>query len=177
MKPFSARTLLIALALSVSALAQMPMPKPSAELKKLDYFVGNWTMDADAKPGLMGPGGKMSLKEKNEWMDGGFFVIVHSRFSSEKMGSGTGISLMGYNPEDKTYFYDEYNSMGEAARSTGTNEGDTWTWMGEQKMGPQVMKGRFIMKILSPTAYNFKYEISTDGATWNLVMEGKATKS
>jgi hypothetical protein len=32
------------------------------------------------------------------------------------------------------------------------------------------------MKILSPTAYNFSFEMSQDGAKWTAVMDGKATK-
>jgi hypothetical protein len=32
------------------------------------------------------------------------------------------------------------------------------------------------MKIISPTAYNFSYEMSQDGTKWTLVMDGKATK-
>jgi hypothetical protein len=43
-------------------------------------------------------------------------------------------------------------------------------------MGAQTMKGRYTMKILTPTSYTFKYEMSPDGATWNTVMDGKATK-
>jgi hypothetical protein len=43
-------------------------------------------------------------------------------------------------------------------------------------MGPQMMKGRFTMMILSPTSYTFKFEVSQDGTTWNTVMEGKETK-
>ncbi len=31
---------------------------PGPELKKLDYFVGNWTSEGDAKPGPMGPAAK-----------------------------------------------------------------------------------------------------------------------
>jgi hypothetical protein len=177
MKLFSAKTLLIALALTISAFAQMPAPKPGPELKKLDYFVGNWAFEGDMKPGPMGPGGKMTLHEKNEWMEGGFFVLVHSDYSSASMGSGSGISVMGYNTEDKTYTYDEYNSMGEAVHSTGKLDGNTWTWLGTEKMGPQVIHGRFSMNIVSPTAYNFKYEMSTDGSTWNTMMDGKATKN
>lgn len=38
------------------------------------------------------------------------------------------------------------------------------------------MKGRFTMKVLSPTSYSFKYEMSQDGTTWNTVMDGKSTK-
>ena len=40
-------------------------------------------------------------------------------------------------------------------------------------MGPKTMKGRFTMKILSPTAYSYKYEASSDGTNWTLWMDGK----
>jgi len=43
-------------------------------------------------------------------------------------------------------------------------------------MNGQVMKGRFTMKILSPTAYDMKFELSQDGKQWMTAMEGKATK-
>jgi hypothetical protein len=39
------------------------------------------------------------------------------------------------------------------------------------------MKGRFTMKIVSPTSYTFKYEMSQDGTHWDTVMDGKATKA
>lgn len=45
------------------------------------------------------------------------------------------------------------------------------------KMGPQTMKGRYSMKILSPTSYTYKFEMSPDGTKWDTVMEGKATKT
>jgi hypothetical protein len=67
MKPLSATiTFLIFLLAALSVQSQMPMPKPGAELKKLDYFVGTWTMDGDLKPGPMGPGGKMTGTERIE---------------------------------------------------------------------------------------------------------------
>jgi hypothetical protein len=54
--------------------------------------------------------------------------------------------------------------------------GDTWTWTNDQKMGDMTMKGRFTMKVTSPTSYNFMYEVSQDGTKWSTVLEGKATK-
>jgi hypothetical protein len=33
------------------------------------------------------------------------------------------------------------------------------------------------MTEVSPTSYTFKYEMSEDGKTWNLVMEGKSSKA
>lgn len=84
---------------------------------------------------------------------------------------------MGYDPEAKVYTYNEFNSAGEAERSTGNVEGDTWTWTNEAKMGGAVMKGRFTVKVLSPTSYTFKFETSPDGTAWTTMMEGKGTKA
>jgi len=176
MKRILAITAILA-GLAISARAQAPAPPtPAPELKKLDYFVGKWKMDGEAKPGPMGPGGKMTMTQENAWMDGNFFVVGHSKFEAPGMGSGVATSYTGYKPDEKVYTYDEFNSMGEAEHSTGTLDGDTWTWLGEQKMGPQSMKGRFTMKIASPTSYTFKFEMSQDGSAWTTVMDGTATK-
>jgi Protein of unknown function (DUF1579) len=161
--------------LALAAVAQMEMPKPGPEHKKLDMFAGSWALDGDMKPGPMGPGGKMSEIEKCEWMQGGFFLVCHSDFKSA-MGDGTGVSLMGYSADDKAYTYREFNSWGEFDDSRGSVDGDTWTWTSDEKMGGMTMKGRFTMKILSPTSYNFTFEMSQDGAKWSTVMDGKATK-
>ncbi len=83
---------------------------------------------------------------------------------------------MGYSAEDKTYTYREFNSWGEFDDSKGSLDGDTWTWTNEEKMNGQVMKGRFTMKVTSPTSYNFTYEMSQDGSKWTTVMDGKAMK-
>ena len=163
------------LVLAASALAQMEMPKPGPEHKKLDIFAGSWTLDADMKPGPMGPGGKVLETEKCEWMEGGFYLVCHTDFKGV-MGTGVGTSYMGYSADDKAYSYREFNSWGEDNYAKGAVDGDTWTWNSDEKMGGMMMKGRFTMKITSPTTYNFSYEISEDGTKWTLVMDGKATK-
>lgn len=162
---------------ATAAFAQMEKPKPGPEVKKLAYFAGHWTSEGNVKPGPMGPGGKFHSDDHAEWMDGGFFVVLHSKFNGGGMGAGTSTAYMGWDPNDKVYTYDEFNSMGEVTHSKGTNDGDTWTWLNDMKMGPQTMKGRFTMKILSPTAYDYKYEVSSDGTKWELFMDGKETKA
>lgn len=165
------------LVLAAAALAQMEMPKPGPEHKKLDAFAGTWTLAGDTKPGPMGPGGKVTESEKCEWMEGGFFLVCHIDFKTTMtMGNGSGISIMGYSTDDKSYTYREFNSWGEFTDSKGSVEGDTWTWINDEKMGGMTMKGRFTMKVTSPTAYNFTYESSQDGTKWTTMMEGKATK-
>ncbi len=161
--------------LAAAAVAQMELPKPGPELKKLDMFAGSWTLDGDMKPSPMGPGGKMTENEKCEWMEGGFFIVCHADFKSS-MGNGSGLTVMGYSADDKAYTYREFNSWGEFTDSKGSVDGDTWSWTNDEKMGGMSMKGRFIMKIISPTSYNFSYEMSQDGTKWTMVMDGKATK-
>jgi hypothetical protein len=160
---------------SASALTQEQPPKPGPELKKLDVFVGSWSLDGTMKPGMMGPGGSMTESEKCEWMEGGFYIVCHSDYKSS-MGNGVGLSVMGYSTEDKAYTYREFNSFGEFDDSRGTIDGDTWTWTNEEKMGKMTMKGRFIIKMTSATSYNFTFDMSQDGTKWSTVMDGKATK-
>jgi Protein of unknown function (DUF1579) len=167
--------LLVVLFVAGTAMAQMPMPKPAPELSKLDFLAGNWTTDLDMKPGPMGPGGKMTSTDEAQWMDGKFFLVMHSKFKGA-MGDGTSVSVFGYNPDKKVYTYNDFNSMGQAGYSEGTVGGDTWTWTSDEKIGDQTFKGRYSMKVLSPTSYTFKYEMSKDGTEWTTVMDGKSTK-
>jgi hypothetical protein len=72
--------------------------------------------------------------------------------------------------------YKAFDSTGEAEESTGTIDGDTWTWISEEHFGPTTLKGRYTMKVLSPTLYTMRYELSPDGKQWTTGMEGRATK-
>ncbi len=161
---------------AAAALAQTEMPKPGPEHKKLEMFAGSWALDGDMKAGSMGPGGKVTENEKCEWMEGGFFLVCHAEYKSG-MGDGTGLAVMGYSADDKAFTYREFNSFGEFMDSKGSVDGDTWIWTGDEKMGGAVIKGRFTMKIVSPTSYTFTSEMSQDGTKWTTVMDGKATKA
>ena len=90
--PRTSRFLACLLALTlvgvVAVTAQMPMPKPAPELAKLDYLAGTWTSDADLKPSPFGPGGKMTSTDEARWMEGKFFLVMHSKFTGA-MGDGT----------------------------------------------------------------------------------------
>jgi hypothetical protein len=160
---------------TTAAVSQTQPPKPGPELKRLDIFVGSWTLDGTMKPGSMGPGGTMTESEKCEWMEGGFYLVCHSDYKSS-MGNGVGLSVMGYSTDDKAYTYREFNSFGEFDDSKGLVDGDTWSWTSDEKMGGMTMKGRFTMKMTSATSYTFTFDMSQDGTKWETVMEGKANK-
>jgi hypothetical protein len=162
---------------AASAWAQMA-PKPGREVKKLDYFVGSWTIDATIGQGPWGAGGKFSSTDSNEWMPGNFFIEGHSDFKMppELGGDGKATSYMGYDPNENMYTYDEFNSQGRREISKGTVSGDTWTWTSTANYDGQEIKQKMTMKVLSPASYSLKFEISMDGTTWSTFMEGKATK-
>jgi Protein of unknown function (DUF1579) len=150
-------------------------PQPAQELRKLDYFTGTWVLTGEMKPGRMGPGGKMVEKDRNSWMDGGFFLIAHSEFKTP-MGDGSGVAYLGYDPIEKVYTYDEFNSIGEAIHSRGKVEGDNWIWAGERKTDDGITSTRVIQRITSPNSYDFRFETAKNAEGWRAVMEGKAVK-
>ena len=167
-----------AIALAIPAFAQekkMEMPKPGPEAKKLGYFVGSWKSEADIKQNAMMPAGKMSETAKCEWFHGGFHVTCHSS-GSGPMGNMHALGVLGYNPEEKKYTYYGVDSSGHAEMATGTNEGNVWSYLGDEKMGGKTIHGRYTITTESPTSYTFKYETSEDGQKWTEVLSGKATK-
>lgn len=161
-----------------AARAQAPAgpPKPGPEQKKLEYFVGKWTMEGDLKPSPFGPGGKVTATDNCEWFAGGFHIICRSE-GKGPAGDMKSLALMGYSGEEKAYTYYGIDSMGMGSGAKGTLSGAVWSWTGEDKMGGKLIKSRFTITQTSPNAYTMKWAISQDGKTWTDVMEGKETRA
>lgn len=171
-------TLAAAFVFAQAGLCQAPpqMPKPGPEHQRLAYFVGDWTQEGEMKASPFGPAGKVTGTDHNEWFPGNFFILMHSEMKGP-MGTDKSLEIAGYNTEEKQYTFYSIDSMGIGDSAKGTVDGDTWTWTGESKMGGKVIKSKFVIKEVSPTVYNYKFDMSTDGgSTWTNVMEGKATK-
>jgi len=151
-------------------------PKPGPEHKKIAFFAGKWTFDADMKPSPFGPGGKVTGGETCEWFAGGFQLTCRSS-SKGPTGESTGMGIWAFDPAEKVYTYYGFGSDGMAFLSKGKVAGETWTWNNDMKMGEKTIKSRFTIKQASADAYSFKWETSPDGDTWTTVQEGKATRS
>jgi len=179
LKRFATVTIVILACVILAATAAQnptPEPKPGPEVKKLDYFAGNWKLEGEAKPGPMGPGGKFAGTERNEWMPGGFFLLSHGS-ESGSMGSGTSLAVYGYDPNEKVYTFHEFASSGEAIEAKGTVSGDAWTWTNESKMNGKTVRGRYTVKVISPASYTSKLEFQFEGSDWATAFEAKATKT
>jgi hypothetical protein len=152
-------------------------PAPTAEHKRLGYFVGRWTSEGEMKASPMGPAGKISGTDTCEWFSGGFAVVCRSEGKSP-MGPMKSIGIMGYSTEEKVYTYYgvDNTAMTMASVPKGTRQGDTWTYLDEGTMGGQKYKARITLKELSPTKYTFKMEMQGPDGKWAPMMEATSTK-
>jgi len=171
----------LVVAAGVQLAAQAPpaqAPTPSAEHKRLGYFVGRWTTEGEMKPSPMGPGGKVTATESCTWFQGNFAVVCNSE-GKTPMGPSKSLGIMSYSAEEKVYTYYgvESSPMAMTTVPRGTVEGDTWTYTDEMQMGGQKIKSRVIIKEVSPTSYTFRMEIQGPDGNWTPMMESKSTKA
>ncbi len=163
---------------AVAAKAQtMQAPKPGPEVTKMSVFVGHFTNNGEAKPGVMGPNAtKISSMEDCRWTAGGFAILCNETSEAGGMKS-TNTSLMYYDPSDKMYHYHDVDSTGDVGESTGTFDGDTWTWMGKGFMGGKVMYTKFTMKNVSRDGYDWTVGAGDSESSIQEEMTGKVTRA
>ena len=171
----SARSVAVILICGLTSLllAQAPPapPKPGPEHKKLEYFVGKWTVESEFKANEFGLAGKIVGTETDTLGPGGFYV---ERRSEGQLG--TTLEIITYDSHAKVYTAYYANSAGLVGAATGTVNGNTWTWMVEDKFAGEAVKGRTTVTTLSPTQYTFKYEMADEKGGYTTIVEGKATK-
>lgn len=164
------------LACLVVAQAPQQEPVPTQAEQMMGYFVGDWKLAGTMKVSPTAAAGPFTSTEHSEWVPGSFFVETHSSMKSP-MGNIRGMRVMEYNPADKTYTYNAYNSLGEHQIAVGHVKGNVWNWTAEEKLNGATVNGRYTITLVSPTSYTFKSEVSTPSGAWSTVMEGKATRA
>ena len=174
MKYLMILTVGVCLIVSTAMVAQ-ETPKPAPELKKLDPQAGNWTWEGEMKPGPMGPGGKFTSKDTCEWFEGGFALICRSE-GQGPTGPTKSMGILSFDSSKSVYTYYGVENMSPPGGAEGTVDGDTWTWHWDANVDGKAMKGRFTLKMPSPTSQTTKAEYSVDGGPWTTMMEAKGTK-
>ena len=156
------------------SLAQAPSqgPKPSPEHKKLEYFVGKWILESEIKANEFVPAGKTVSTETCTLGPGGFYV--ESRAEGGQLP--TRLAIMAYDSNAKVYTSYYVNNVGLVGTATGSLNGNTWTWMEEDKFAGNAIKGRTTVTMSSPTQYTMKYEMANERGGYTTIVEGKATK-
>ncbi len=103
---------------------------------------------------------------------GGFYV---ERRSEGQLG--TTLEIITYDSHAKVYTAYYANSAGMVGVGTGTVNGNTWTWIVEDKYAGKAVKGRLTMTMLSPTQSTSKYEMADVKGGYTTISEGKAIKA
>jgi Protein of unknown function (DUF1579) len=151
-------------------------PQPGPEHKRLAYFEGKWTSEGEMKESPFGPAGKVTGTDVCEFFPGGFFLKCTGE-GKTPMGDMKNLGILGYSADDKVYTYYGIDNMGMGESSKGSLKGDTWTFTSSSKMNGKVIKGRYVMKEISPTSYSFSWSTADDKGGWTTVMEGKETRA
>jgi Protein of unknown function (DUF1579) len=169
-------SLFVVLSCALQCVAQFGQQTPTPEHQKMGYFAGDWTLQGTMKISPNTPGSPFTSTEHGEWVSGGFFLETHSSMHSV-LGDVRGVRVLEYNPADKIYTYNAYNSLGEHIMATGHVAENIWTWNSDAQLNGVIAKGRYTITVVSPMEYTFKYETPAAAGTWATVMEGKATRT
>jgi hypothetical protein len=173
-RPTLAATL-FALLFSTSLLSAADMPKPPAEMKRFDYYIGTWTIDANAVASPFGPAGKVTGTQTFERGPGGFFVTLRGDVKTPG-GAVKSTAILAWDGVKKAYHYHGVDSMGVLGFATATIDGMKWTWSTEDHVGDNSVKGRFTVTEMPPSSYTYKYEMMGADGKYATVEEGKVTK-
>ena len=149
-------------------------PKPNPELKKQDFFVGNWTLTGETKSSPFGPGGqKFQSTERLEWMPGEFFLVAQSYAGGKWME----LTVIGYDLNERVFTHTSFNASGKAEIWKGTADDRAWVWTKKGAVNGKPVTERMTINKTSPTSYSFKVEMEPEGGGWSTVVEGSGTKT
>lgn len=155
------------------SLAQAPPegPKPGPEHKKLEYFLGTWKVENEIKANEYVPAGKGVTTATCTLGPGGFYVECREEGQIPRTDA-----IIAYDSEAKVYTEFYASSAGLVGTGIGTVNGNTWTWMIEDKLFGKAVKGRTTITILSASQYTEKYEMLDANGRYVTFTEGTATK-
>lgn len=156
-----------------TALSQGPATEPPAELKKLSWYIGEWSGKVKwSMPGT--PLTEEDMSFKNEW-DGQFIKSTSvMSMSGQKM---TETSFTGWNPKTKKYFAYTFTNFAPTPRvEHGEVDGDKFVFTSEPwEVGGMEMVGRALVAKKSDTEVGFVLEFKL-GDKFEKVAEGTFRK-
>jgi hypothetical protein len=155
------------------SLAQAPLEaaKPGPEHKRLEYFLGTWKMESEIKTNDFVPAGKGVITDTYTLGPGGFSVELRAEGQTPVT-----FGIIAYDSHARVYTAFYVDSVGVVGTGTGTVNGNTWTWMIEDKVFGKAVKGRTTVTIKSASQYTLKYEMLDANGRYITIQEGTATK-
>jgi hypothetical protein len=147
-----------------------PTPVISEEHRRLEPFIGTWTVVGENKEGAPGaPNTKVSGEESFTWLPGRFFLLGHWDYQFEN-GRHLGMNVIRY--DQTTGEYSSYNvdNLGFARTYRVTRDDGVWSFSGDRE--------RATMRFGDDNrTLTIDWEIKNDGSTWQPLCHLDATKT
>ncbi len=164
----------IALLLAATA-GQAQEAKPGPEHEKLGFWIGEWQIEAEAKPNPLFPEGPYYGAMTAEWFEGGFHVLVRTDWTGA-LGPYAELNILGYDPLAEEYFNYAVDGLGSNMVFTGPAEDNVFTYLAEFEAEGTHVAFRWTVTDVSPGVITWTSELSIDGGPWILAGEAKATR-
>jgi hypothetical protein len=144
------RTVFAVLALAfILPLTAQAQQTPPPELRRLNFYVGEWTYDN-------------GRTEVFEWF--GDFFVQSTEVGTDASGNTLTIRWMyGYDAEEEVYTLHGHYSSGLIRAAKGWVHGNTWTWLIDEPAG---RRRRWTCVEESPTVWVIKAARSIEGGNW-----------
>ncbi len=152
-----------------------PMPKPGAEMKKLDFLLGQWqTVEAhESMPGFAG--GKGQGKTSTQLGPGGLSIFTDYQ-STGVVGVFQGRGIITWEATEKAYRTFWFDNMQAGSMTmAGQWEGNDLVFMGDLNMMGQMVKFKQVYTEITPRSYTIKMYV-IEGSETKLVMTMKSAK-
>jgi hypothetical protein len=172
MKRIAFAVSLVIVVLAVALLAQTAAPKPGPEQKKLNIWVGDWTLEGESQATPLGPARKYVGKATVRSIMDGFFVEWHGQ-----SGDSIWNEVDGYDALNKTYFWSGFSNDGSFNSATYTIDGTTAKYSGTLILGDKRYRIRGTAEFGSDfMSFVDKEEVSADGQVWMPNFQNKMVK-
>lgn len=149
------------------------MPKPTAEHKKLEKLVGDWTGEEKMAPSPWDAGGSGIGHVINTVALDGFNVIQEYEQQRGGKTSFRGHGVFSYDVNARCYVLHWWDSMGMGVNEfRGQFNGDVLSMTFAGVHG----HNRCIFDVSKPGRYAFTMDVSPDGQNWKNFMQGGYTK-
>lgn len=176
---FALITTLLAACHATTAAPVEPPAQQAADdpaIQKMDYYVGHWEGEGEAKEGPFGPAGKLSSTTTCEWFAGGHHLVCRGE-ERGPTGTRTFLSIRAYDAATQTYTEYGISSLGDTEYQTGgTMEGNQRSFTFDTEVEGKPLALRYVEVQESPTVFTYKAEASVDGGPWTEIAVGRVTK-